>query len=245
MPSTCQSDADCNGEGKCVQAPNGSFFCDCTIGYIEPHCQNRDPCLLEGSVACQNGSTCKRIGNFEYECKCRVPYSGEFCETYNLCDIDVDECVEDLITDDPGDPFCNPCVAGATCTRLSKRHYTCDCPSGNEKCYISPLHIRDVNEYGQRADDGWNPIIPTIALTSCILYFIILIIVLILCGRRRKYRPKLIVACDIHQFDDLSYYLVSVETGRQWTAGTKGNVYCFLCGENGDAGVLLPNYSVY
>lgn len=247
--STCSSDADCNGEGKCVQADNNTTtYCDCTIGYIEPHCKNRDPCMLEGNTACQNGSTCKRKSNFDYECMCRVPYSGEFCETYDLCHVDVDECIDDLNRDDPVDPICHPCAARASCTQISKRHYVCSCEEGydHSSCYAYNATVIP-KAAGFLSDklisrNYWSPIIPTIAVTSCCLYFILLLIALILLRKRKKYRPSLIVCCDIREFDDLSYYLISVETGKQWKAGTKGNVFCFLCGEHGQAGVtpILP-----
>lgn len=243
--SSCSTDADCNGEGKCVQVDNSTTtYCDCTIGYIEPHCKNRDPCMLEGNAACQNGSTCKRKSNFDYECMCRVPYHGEFCETYDLCNVDVDECIDDLNRDDPMDPICHPCAARATCIQISKRHYVCSCAEGynHSSCYAyQPLHshkrVQFLKEDEIISRDTWSPIIPTIAITSCCLYFILLLIALILLRKRKKFRPRLIVCCDIREFDDLSYYLISVETGKQWSAGTKGNVFCFLCGEHGQAGV--------
>lgn len=133
LPSSCEETSDCN-DGECSETPDGHSECECLPGFVGPHCTFRDPCVSEGQLLCQNGSTCKRMNNLSYECKCRPPYVGEFCTDYDLCDIDVDECMEDLKTDNDA-PFCHPCIEGAKCTRVGNGVYTCDCnmelnPSG-------------------------------------------------------------------------------------------------------------------
>lgn len=265
----CTSDGDCNGgkictlnecrfsnsdpclrnpcknEGICKSSPDGTYFCDCPVGYIAPNCEDQDPCLLEGNMACRNGATCSRINNFQYDCNCRFPYNDGHCDSYNLCELDEGECVEDLNRDSPTDSFCFPCKEGANCTQISKTEYLCACEAGinHESCYeadiISSGDLSHIPGAGGNPRLDWNPIIPTIAVASCCLYFLFLLLALLALRKTKKRRLKLIVCANIHDFDNLSYYLISVETRKGWKTGAQCDVFCSIKGDRGQAGVLL------
>ncbi|CAL8114024.1 unnamed protein product [Orchesella dallaii] len=247
----CEYDNLCNGanpcenDGDCVPiVDDGSYYCDCPLGYIEPNCKQQDPCVLEGNTACLNGASCSRVDDFEYECQCQMPFIGEFCETYNLCHIDDDECIEDLTLDGLEPPICFPCISDSNCTQITITEYLCSCDPGvnHTSCYLSSNYKPSDTFRGRIAanittgNSPWMPIIPWIASATLCLYIVVAILVLIFFWKRYRRRPKLIVCCDLDQFDDLTYYLISVETGSPLTAGTSSRTYCYISGENGEAG---------
>ncbi|KAL4217736.1 hypothetical protein ACF0H5_022476 [Mactra antiquata] len=68
VPDPCQNSATCGNS-------NGTFVCNCTVGYIGVTCSDDDPCIPE---PCLNSGTCTVSGS-SYACACAMGYSGVNC----------------------------------------------------------------------------------------------------------------------------------------------------------------------
>ncbi|XP_053389101.1 uncharacterized protein LOC128552113 isoform X2 [Mercenaria mercenaria] len=61
----------------CLLNDNGTFFCNCSLGWSGPLCEN-PPDMCAGNI-CMNGGVCKNL-NISYTCSCRLGYSGSLCQ---------------------------------------------------------------------------------------------------------------------------------------------------------------------
>ncbi|CAD5115618.1 DgyrCDS4573 [Dimorphilus gyrociliatus] len=97
----------------CVPLANGSYICDCLLGFNDPpDCQKYvDPCTMNGRKnICKNGGTCAhRPGSNQTFCICSNIFSGDHCEIWNpACDS-------------------NPCMNNATCNSTGIAGFKCIC----------------------------------------------------------------------------------------------------------------------
>ncbi|KAM7290981.1 cadherin-related tumor suppressor [Ixodes scapularis] len=75
--NSCAS-APCKNGGSCREAPAGSFFCLCRLGFKGSLCeQAADGCRPS---RCRNGATCVGNGPAGYHCLCEPNFFGRHCE---------------------------------------------------------------------------------------------------------------------------------------------------------------------
>ncbi|XP_071505772.1 uncharacterized protein [Diadema antillarum] len=145
--SPCQSSASiCQNGGTCHDRLDGSYSCQCMLGFEGNNCENNvDDCVNNG---CENGGTCVD-GVHEYTCQCAEGTWGTYCQlSANPCDStpcrNGGQCdpIEDgfvchCLAGFTGDT-CNTnvddcqdhhCSAGSTCDDLVDG-YQCICPDG-------------------------------------------------------------------------------------------------------------------
>ncbi|XP_035666785.1 uncharacterized protein LOC118409686 isoform X6 [Branchiostoma floridae] len=111
----CSSSTCPDGVSCCVD-PEGSWYCDCPLGYYGPTCADyTDPCA--GNNPCQHGGNCTAPYSFSADAYCSCPrgFTGKWCETTVPTNCTLDECQN-----------------GAACVTdpWGSDDVWCDCPEG-------------------------------------------------------------------------------------------------------------------
>ena len=108
---------ECPQKSECRNT-QGSYACDCHIGYDGEECKNIDECSNENP--CRPHSECKDTdGSFECPCKTGFYENGDWCTNINECE----------------KPETNTCPNNSNCKDTTGSYY-CECHPGfsGESC---------------------------------------------------------------------------------------------------------------
>ncbi|CAB3984315.1 fibropellin-1-like isoform X2, partial [Paramuricea clavata] len=105
-PNPCYNGGTCRQSTNQKRSLSGGkpWWCECSTGYMGPHCQEMDLCLMR---LCQNGGTCLSVKG-QTKCLCPPTYRGKYCQEKNVC-------------------HGNPCKNGGLCKAV-EGVAKCSCP---------------------------------------------------------------------------------------------------------------------
>lgn len=90
-----------------------------------------------------------------------------------------------------------------------------------------------------------NPFIPATVITVLVLYIFILLFALFI-DRLNRTRPRLVIMGDIERIAIDTFYLITVETGNDWFAGTHGKISCEIYGDRARTKArTLASFSIF